>query len=273
MAQTITYDINSVQPEKRSALAWAISDALVLIKRSILHIVKNMDQLLSVAFQPIMFMLLFRYIFAGAIATEGTTYVNYLVAGILVQTAAFGATTTAIGVATDLQRGIIDRFKSLPMRSSAVLIGHTVSDLVRNVISSIIMIGVALLVGFRPEANAQEWLIIGGILLLFTFALSWMSAILGMLAKSVEAVQWISFVVIFPLTFASSAFVEPDGMPTALRIFAENQPVTHVIEAIRSLSVGTPMENHGVLAVVWSLGILVVSIPLAAYLFRRHASK
>ena len=170
MAQTMTYDIDSVQPEKRSKLAWAISDALVLIKRSILHIVKNMDQLLSVAFQPIMFMLLFRYVFGGAIETGGTTYVNFLVAGILVQTAAFGSTYTAIGVATDLQRGIIDRFKSLPMRSSAVLIGHTVSDLVRNTISSIIMIGVALLVGFRPDANVQEWAMALGILLLFTFA-------------------------------------------------------------------------------------------------------
>lgn len=273
MAQTMTYDIDSVQPEKRSKLAWAISDALVLIKRSIMHIVKNMDQLLSVAFQPIMFMLLFRYVFGGAIETGGTTYVNFLVAGILVQTAAFGSTYTAIGVATDLQRGIIDRFKSLPMRSSAVLIGHTVSDLVRNTVSSIIMIGVALLVGFRPDANAQEWVMALGILLLFTFAFSWLSAILGLLAKSIEAVQWISFVAIFPLTFASSAFVPTDGMPGWLRAFAENQPVTQVIEAIRALLVGTPLGNYGWLAAAWSVGILIVSIPLAAYLFRRHASK
>ena len=135
------------------------------------------------------------------------------------------------------------------------------------------MIGVALLVGFRPDANVQEWAMALGILLLFTFAFSWLSAILGLMAKSIEAVQWISFVAIFPLTFASSAFVPTDGMPGWLRAFAENQPVTQVIEAIRALLVGTPLGNHGWLAVAWSLGILAISIPLAAYLFRRHASK
>lgn len=263
----------AVQPQKRSKVAWAISDSLVLIKRSMMHIIKNMDQLLSVAFQPIMFMLLFRYIFGGAIETGGTSYVNFLVAGILVQTAAFGSSYTALGVATDLQRGIIDRFRSLPMRSSAVLIGHTVADLARNTVSAIIMIGVALLVGFRPEASPLEWLMILGILLIFTFALSWMSAILGLMAKSIEAVQWISFVLIFPLTFASSAFAPTEGMPGPLRAFAENQPVNHVIEAIRALSVGTPIENHGWLAIIWSVGILAVSIPLAAYLFRKHSTK
>lgn len=265
--------IEAVKPEKRSQWRWAISDSLVLIKRSMLHIVKNMDQLLSVAFQPIMFMLLFRYVFGGAIDTGGTTYVNFLVAGILVQTAAFGSTYTAIGVATDLQRGIIDRFRSLPMRSSAVLVGHTVADLVRNTISSIVMILVGLAVGFRPTASVAEWALMFGILLLFTFAMSWLSAILGLMAKSVEAVQWVSFVFIFPLTFASSAFVPTDGMPTVLRIFAEHQPVTQVIEAIRALMVGTPLGHYGWSAALWCLGILAISMPLAAYLFRRHANR
>lgn len=269
----LTYDVDGVQQEKRSKIAWAISDSLVLIKRSMMHIIKNMDQLLSVAFQPIMFMLLFRYVFGGAINTGGTTYVNFLVAGILVQTAAFGATYTALGVSTDLTRGIIDRFKSLPMRSSAVLIGHTVADLVRNTISAIIMILVGLAVGFRPTASPLEWAGVFGILLLFTFAMSWLSAILGLFAKSVEAVQWMSFVFIFPLTFASSAFVPTEGMVTPLRVFAENQPVTHVIDAIRALLVGTPIGNHGWLAAIWCVGILAVSMPLAAYLFRHRASR
>jgi ABC-2 type transport system permease protein len=273
MAEPLTYDIQAVQPEQRSKLYWAIADSLVLIKRSMLHIIKNMDQLLSVAFQPIMFMLLFRYVFGGAINTGGTTYVNFLVAGILVQTAAFGSSYTAVGVATDLQRGIIDRFRSLPMRSSAVLVGHTVADLARNTISSVIMILVGLAVGFRPSANVQEWALVFGILLLFTFAMSWLSAILGLLAKSIEAVQWISFVFIFPLTFASSAFVPTAGMPWLLRVFAENQPVTQTIEAIRALLVGKPLGSFGWKAVAWNVGILVVSMPVAAYLFRRHASK
>lgn len=263
----------TLQPEQRSKSFWAISDSLVLIKRSIMHILKNVDQLLSVAFQPIMFMLLFRYVFGGAIATGGTTYVNFLVAGILVQSAAFGSTYTAVGVSTDLQRGIIDRFRSLPMISSAVLIGHTVADLVRNTISSVVMILVGLAVGFRPTANLREWVMAFGILMLFTFAMSWLFAILGLIAKSQEAVQWISFVFIFPLTFASSAFVPTDGMPTGLRIFAEHQPVTQVIEAIRALLVGTPIGSYGWKAVIWWLAVLAISIPVAAYLFRKRSTK
>lgn len=262
----------AIKPEQRGGWYWAIADSLVLIKRSMLHIIKNMDQLLSVAFQPIMFMLLFRYVFGGAIDTGGTSYVNFLVAGIIVQNAAFGSMYTAIGVATDLKRGIVDRFRSLPMRSYAVLIGHTVADLARNTMSGIVLVLVGLAVGFRPTANFGEWLQVLGILLLFSFALSWLAAIMGLLAKSIEAVQWISFVLIFPLTFASSAFVPTEGMPAGLRIFAENQPVNHVIEAIRALLVGEPIGNHGWLAVTWCLIFLVVAIPFAAYLFRRRTS-
>lgn len=270
---TETISTAGVKPEQHSRMYWVFSDSSVLIKRSIMHITKNMDQLLSVAFQPIMFMLLFRYVFGGAIETQGTTYVNFLVAGILIQSAAFGSTYTAIGVANDVSKGIVDRFRSLPMFSSAVLIGHTVADLVRNTISSVIMILVGLLVGFRPTATLLEWVMVFGILMLFTFAMSWLSAILGLFAKSIEAVQWISFVFIFPLTFASSAFVPTDGMPTALRVFAENQPVTHTIEAIRAFLVGTPIGEHMWLAIVWNLAILIISIPLAGYLFRKRSSK
>jgi len=264
--------IQGIKPEKHSKLYWAFADSRVLIWRSMSHIIKNMDQLLSVAFQPIMFMLLFRYVFGGAIHTGGTSYVNFLVAGILVQTAAFGSTYTAIGVATDLQRGIIDRFRSLPMLSTTVLIGHTVADLVRNTASAIIMILVALAVGFRPSANVTEWFMIFGILLVFTLALSWLSAILGLLAKSVEGVQWVSFVFIFPLTFASTAFVPAEGMPGPLRVFAENQPITQVIEAIRALSVGTPLGSYGWKALIWSVALIVIAVPIATILFRRKAS-
>ncbi len=263
----------SVEAESRGRVAWMVSDSLVLIKRSILHIIKNPDQLMSVAFQPIMFTLLFRYIFGGAINTGGPSYVNFLMAGILVQTAAFGASYTALGVATDMQRGIIDRFKSLPMMNSAVLIGHTVADLVRNTISSVIMILVGLAVGFRPNASIMEWITVFGILMLFTFAFSWLSAIMGLLAKSVEAVQWLSFVFIFPFTFASSAFVPTEGMPKYLKIFADNQPVSQVIDAIRALLIGTPLRNHAWMSLLWCVGILVVAIPLASYLFRRKTSR
>ncbi len=259
--------------QQHSKLFWAFNDSLVLIKRSLSHIVKNMDQLLGVAFQPIMFMLLFRYVFGGAINTGGTSYVNFLVAGILVQTAAFGALTTAIGVTTDLQRGIVDRIKSLPIISSALLIGHVTADLLRNILSSLVMIGVGLLVGFRPDASVSEWFMIAGIILLFTFAFSWLSAILGLLAKSIEAVQWLGFVLIFPLTFASAAFAPTSTMPTVLRVFAENQPVTHVIEAIRALMIGTPIGNHITMSLIWCIGIIIVSIPTATILYRRHGGK
>jgi len=256
---------------KHSRLYWAISDTLILIQRSLSHIFKNLDQLLGLTIQPVMFMLLFGFVFGGAIATEAGSYINFLVAGILIQSAAFGATTTALSVTTDLKRGIIDRFKSLPMVSSAVMTGHVVADLFRNLASAFIMIMVALIIGFRPVASFYDWLLIVGILLLFTLAFSWLSAILGLLAKSVEAVQWMTFFFVFPLTFASAAFVPTKSMPTALRIFAENQPVTHVIEAIRALMIGTPIGNHGWIAAVWCLGIIVVAVPLAARLFRNRS--
>jgi ABC-2 type transport system permease protein len=255
-----------------SRLYWVFSDTWVLIGRSLKHIFKNMDQLLSLAIQPIMFMLLFRYVFGGAIDTGGIPYVDFLVAGILIQMAAFGAMTTSLSVATDLQRGIIDRFKSLPMISSAVLTGHVVADLARNVISSIVLITVALLIGFRPTASIIDWLAILGLLLLFTFALSWVAAIMGLVAKSIEAVQWLGFMVVFPLTFASGAFVRTADMPKYVRMFAANQPVTHVIEAMRSLMVGTPMGNHGWIATIWCVAITVIAMPIAAYLFRTHTS-
>lgn len=267
------YAAGSVKPQKHSRLYWVFSDSWVLIERSLSHIFKNMDQLLGLTVQPIMFMLLFRYVFGGAITTGPISYVNFLVAGILVQSLAFGSLTTSLGVALDLQRGIIDRFKSLPMVSWGVLMGHVVADLVRNVLASIVMVGAGLLVGFRPEASVGEWFIIAGIVLLFTFAMSWIAAIMGLLAKTVETVQWMGFFIVFPLTFASAAFVPTQSMTKWLRVFAENQPVTHVIEAIRALMVGTPIGNHGWMAVLWCVGIIIIAIPAASYLFREHSGK
>jgi len=259
---------------KHSTLYWTLRDTGVLIVRSLKHIFKNIDQLMSLAIQPIMFMLLFRYVFGGAINTGSLEYVNYLVPGILIQMASFGAMTTSVNVAMDLQRGIIDRLKSLPITSSAVLTGHVVADLVRNVISTIVLILVSLLVGFRPTASVEDWLLITGILLVFTFAMSWLSAIAGMLAKTVEATQWIGFVFVFPLTFASSAFVPTEGMPSALRFFAENQPVTLVINAMRSLMMGTPDTDGSTWrALVWCAAFTAVSIPIASVMFRKHKGK
>jgi len=257
--------------EKKSKIFLTLNDSLIMIRRSTTHIIRNTDQLLGTFFQPIMFLVLFTSVFGGAIAT-GTSYINFLMAGIIVQTLAFGSTTTAIAVCNDLQKGIVDRFRSLPMSNLAVLNGHVVSDLFRNGLSAIVMILAGLVIGFRPTADFTEWILAAGLIALFTFAISWLSAIVGVAAKSVEGVQWLTFVVIFPLTFASSAFAKPETMSPWLRVFAENQPVTHMVDAVRSLLIGTPMGDSGWMAVAWCVGILVVSIPTAAWLFRRKTS-
>ena len=258
---------------KQSKFILALSDSLVMIRRSTTHIIRNTDQLLGTFFQPIMFLVLFTAVFGGAIATEGGSYINFLLAGIIVQTLAFGSTTTAIAVANALKRGIVDRFRALPMSNLAVLNGHVVSDLFRNGISTVVMIIAGLVIGFRPTVSPLEWLALIGLLALFTLSLSWLSAILGVVAKSVEGVQWLTFVIIFPLTFASSAFVDPSTMSDWLRVFAENQPVTHMVDAVRSLLIGTPMGDAAMWSIVWSVGILVVSMPLAAWLFKRKTAQ
>jgi ABC-2 type transport system permease protein len=261
--------------EKKPKAVLAFIDSWIMVKRSSTHIIRNTDQLLGAFFQPIMFLVLFAAVFGGAIGTSlppGVTYLNFLMAGIIVQTVAFGSTTTAVAVCNDLQKGIVDRFRSLPMANLAVLNGHVVSDLLRNAISTLVMLLTGLIIGFRSHANAYHWLLITGILLLFTFAFSWLAAIVGVIAKSVEAVQWLTFVIIFPLTFASSAFVPAQTMPHYLRAFAENQPITQVVDAVRALILDQPIGNHGWLAVAWSIGILVVSIPVASILFRRKAA-
>jgi ABC-2 type transport system permease protein len=261
--------------EKRPKLVTTLTDSLIMIRRSVLHIIRNRDQLLGAFFQPIMFLVLFSTVFGGAISKalpHGVSYLNFLMAGIIIQTAAFGSTTTAVAICNDLQKGIVDRFRSLPMSNIAVLNGHVVSDLFRNSISTLVMLIAGFAIGFRAHANLQGWLLIIGILFIFTLAFSWLSAIVGVLAKSVEGVQWLTFVLVFPLTFASTAFVPANGMNHYLRAFAENQPITQVIDAVRALILGDPIGNHGWLALIWCVGIIIVSVPLAAWLFRRKTT-
>ncbi len=261
--------------EKKPRFVLEFYDSLIMIKRSSRHIIRNTDQLLGTFFQPIMFLLLFSAVFGGAISKalpSNVSYLDFLMAGIIVQTVAFGSTTTAIAICNDLQKGIVDRFRSLPMSNLAVLNGHVVSDLFRNGISTIVMLVVGLIIGFRSSASFTDWLLIAGILILFTLAFSWLAAIVGVVAKSVEGVQWLTFVIIMPLTFASSAFVPAEGMPKVLRAFAENQPITQVIEAVRALILGTPIGNYGWLSLAWGIGILVVAVPVASWLFRHKTS-
>jgi ABC-2 type transport system permease protein len=267
-----TIALEKVEAERHSSLFWLISDSWLMTKRSITHIVRSLDQVMSLIMFPIMFMLLNRYVFGGAIDTGSISYVNYLLAGVYIQALAFGANYTTINLAVDMKEGIVDRFRSLPMNSSALVLGHITADLVRNTISGVIIILVGLLVGFRPNATPSEWLLVIGLSLLFTLAISWLSAILGLMVKSLEAAQWMGFVIIFPLTFVSSAFVPTDTMVGPVRAFAENQPITHAIDTIRHYLVGTPLDNSGWLAVIWCVGIIVVSVPITSWLFRRRSS-
>jgi len=258
--------------EQHSGLFWFFNDARIMAVRSILHITRSLDQLLSALMFPIMFLLLNRFVLGGAINTGDVEYANYLLAGILVQTLAFGANYTTINIAVDLQHGFIDRIRSLPMHGSALVIGHVIADLARNILSGFIVILVGLLIGFRPTASIEEWLAVLGLAIIFSLAISWLSAILGLFVKSLEAAQWVGFVVIFPLTFISSAFVPTSTMPTALRLFAENQPLTQVMNAMRAWLVGTPLGNSHWIALLWCLVIIALSLPFATYLFRKQGN-
>lgn len=260
-------------PSLYQKACWLVGDIQVLFVRSLKHIYKNYDQLLGLTIQPIMFMLLFRYVLGGAIVIEEESYVNFLMAGILVQGVAFGSLTTSYSIAMDLQRGIIDRLKTLPIASWAVMMGHVAGDLVRNTLQAVIIIFMGLLVGFHPTASVSEWVVIAVLVFLFTLAISWMAAIMGLVAKTLESVSWIGFLVMFPLTFASAAFVPTETMPSAFRAFAENQPITHIIEAIRALTLGKEVGLHLWLSLVWCLAITIISIPVAAFLFRKHGGR
>ena len=264
---------NALMPQARPKLYWTLADALVLAKRHLIQIPRIPEELIFATIQPIIFVLLFRYVFGGAIAIPGTSYVNYLMAGIFAQTVIFGATSTGIGLANDLQKGLVDRFRSLPMAKSAVLTGRTISDLVRNTCVVIVMWTVGLLVGFRPQGHFISWVAAGGMLLLTSFAFSWISATIGLVVRSVEAAQSAGFMWLFPLTFASSAFVPTRSMPGWLRTFAEHQPVSLIVNAVRGLLLNQPDAATIWQALAWCAGILVVFIPLAVWAYGHRTAR
>jgi len=263
----------------RPPLVWAILDALVLARRSFLETVRIPELIMFVAIQPVMFVILFRYVFGGAIQVPGGQYVNYLMPGIFVQTVAFGGVTTAIGLAQDMQRGIIDRFRSLPMSSSAVLTGRTIADLARNLFTVIIMLIVGFLVGFRPGGTPFEFLLGIVVLLGVSFAFSWISAFIGLLVRSVEAAQSGGFIWLFPLTFASSAFVPVATMPSWLRGFAQHNPVSVLADSLRGLFHVNPALTTAdtrwalIQSAAWIVGILLVFVPLSVIRYRRTMAR
>jgi ABC-2 type transport system permease protein/oleandomycin transport system permease protein len=248
-----------------------VSDTLVITERNLVRITRAPDLLTAFTIQPVMFLLLFVYVFGGAILTPGYDYKDFLLPGIIVQNIAFGGFVTALGLNEDLKKGLIDRFRSLPMTRSAVLAGRTLSDVFTNSVSVAVLLGTGLIIGFSFNASFIE--IVGGfaLLLFFGYAFSWVFALLGIMVSSPEAANSLGFLVVFPLTFISSAFVPVDSMPGALKWFAEVNPFTIVVDAMRSLWVGAPAHNSVWGAFVWAAVILVIFAPLAVARYRRAA--
>ncbi len=259
--------------ETRGGFRWALSDTWEMVKRNLRHIPRSPELLLDVTVQPVIFVLLFVYIFGGAIEIPGMSYVNYLMAGIFAQTLIFACMTSGIGLAYDLQKGLIDRFRSLPMSRSAVVAGRTVTDLLRGILAVAIMFIVGLAVGFRPEGNVLDWVIGLGLLLLFAFAFSWIGVTIGMAVGSPEAVQAALFIFVFPLTFASSAFVPVETMPAWLRTFAQNQPLTKVIDTLRNIFVGQPWHTDALWTLGWSVLLLAIFFPVAISLYKKRTTE
>jgi ABC-2 type transport system permease protein len=248
-----------------------MADALTMSARSIRLSMRHVDALLTSLFLPVMLMLLFVELFGGAIETGEGSYVTYVVPGVILLCAGFGSATTAVSVSQDMTGGIVDRLRSMDVGGPAVLAGHVAASVARNVASTVLVIGVALALGFHPYASVMDWLAVAGVLLAFVVAVSWLAAAIGLVASSPEAANGFTFVVMF-LPYASSAFVPVDTMPGWLQGFAAHQPVTPVTETLRGLLLGTPVGSSAWTALAWCAGILLVSVAASAALFRRRTS-
>jgi ABC-2 type transport system permease protein len=266
-----------------TAVTAAVTDGWVVTKRNLIKIKRIPDLLIFSTIQPIMFVLLFAYVFGGAISIPGVDYHDYLMAGIFTQTVAFGSGITAIGLADDLQKGIIDRFRSLPMSRAAVLIGRTTSDLLNNVFVLFIMVLCGLAVGWRIHTNAFEATAGFAVLLLFGYAMSWIAAVIGLSVSSVEVAQSAGFIWMFPLTFLSNAFISSSTLPGWLQPVADWNPISSVVLALRDLwgnapagaarGDGFPAQHPLLLALIWIGGILIAFMPLAIARYRQAATR
>jgi ABC-2 type transport system permease protein/oleandomycin transport system permease protein len=258
--------------EQRSRIGWAVSDALAVAHRNLIALFRVPTTLVFSTIQPVIFVLMFRYVFGGSISIPGYPhYVDYLMPGIFVQTVTFGSVNTGVGLAEDLSKGLIERFRSLAMARSAVLAGRTIADSVRNLIVIVLMVTVGFLVGFRAHTGVVGLVAAVAVMLLFGFAMSWVMALIGLTTGNAEAAQAASFPLMALLVFASNAFVSTRNMPGPLRAYAEHQPITATVNAVRTLL------NHGavvrplLVAVAWSVGIVAVFAPLAVRRYRRTA--
>ncbi|MGD0018255.1 MAG: ABC transporter permease [Candidatus Limnocylindrales bacterium] len=262
-----------VAPSRHSALYWTVADSLVMARRQLIRIPRSPEELFIATLEPVLLVVAFRYIFGGAIAVPGTSYVNYLMGGMLVMAAMFGSYNTGVGVVTDLQRGLVDRFRSLPMARSAVLTGRVLADLARSAFIIVVVWAVGLLVGFRPEGTIEDWAAALALLLLCSFTLIWLSLLTGLLLSSAEAVQSAESSWFFLLIFISGAFVPTASMPDWLRPIAEHQPISVLIDAVRGFVVGQPDSSATLQATVWLVALLVLLIPLSLWAYDRHTAR
>jgi ABC-2 type transport system permease protein/oleandomycin transport system permease protein len=272
---TISDSLNLSQPlnlkvESPSSLRWWLNDVLLLGQRNLRRMLRSPDLIFYAVFQPVVFIVLFVYVFGGAIKLPNMDYKQFLLPGIFVQTVVFGSVAaTAIGVALDMQRGIMDRFLSLPITSSSVLLGRQVSEIARNIVLICVMVVVGLLVGFRFHGSLLSTLAGLGLLLLFGFAFSWVATVIGLASGSAEAAQGAGLVWLFPFTFISSAFVPTSTMPGWLQLYAAHSPITAMVDTLRLLFNGQPGASSMWESVAWSIGITAVFMPLAIARFRR----
>lgn len=255
-------------------IAHQISDTWTMTKRNLLRYLRLPQLLFFSSIQPVMFLLLFNYVFGGAIGSAGAApggkYINYLLPGILTQVVLFGAVNTGIGLAEDMGKGIVDRFRSLPMSRAAVMSGRTVADMIRNLVVACILLAVGSIIGFRFMNGFVNALGMVGIMLLFGFAFSWVAAFIGLSVADAETAQLASFLFIFPFTFASAAFIPVRTMPHWLQKFANNQPITYVSNAARQLALGLPSNGAIWKLFLWIAGILIVFVPLAIRTYRKR---
>jgi ABC-2 type transport system permease protein len=266
-----------------SALSVAVEDGLTITRRNLVKVRRVPELIVFATLSPIMFVLLFRYVFGSAVPIQGISYAEFLLPGIFAQTIVFGSTITGAGLAEDLQKGLIDRFRSLPMASSAVLVGRTVADLALNALSIVVMSVTGVIVGWRIHSSALEALAGFALLLLFAYAMSWLMATVGLLVRTPEVVQQASFIVIFPLTFIANTFVPTNNFPTLLKVIADWNPVSAVVQAARQLFGNTApvletsdawsLQHPVLYTVVWSVLLLVVFVPLSVRTYRRTASR
>jgi len=249
------------------------TDTLVMAERNLVRLPRAPDMLMAFTIQPIMFVLLFAYVFGGAIGTPGYSYIDFLIPGMVAQQIAFGGFTTALGLSEDMGKGLIDRFRSLPTARASVLMGRTLADVATNLLSIVVLVVTGLIIGFSFNASVLEIIAGLGLLLLWGYAFSWVFALIGMSVSSPEAANGAGFVLVFPITFISSAFVPVESMPDGLRQFADANPVSQVVDAMRALWLGAPADNHIWLAIVWCLVIIAVFAPLAVSKYRKATAR